>query len=93
MRHRNLIGPQVRKLRHLRGWTQDQLAGALQRAGLDLSRSAVAKVEARMLCVGDHELLFYMKALRVNFVDLYPPIDPHGPDLYDDVGRFMSSRF
>ena len=83
----------MRKLRHRRGWTQDQLAGALQRAGLDLSRSAVAKVVARMTCVGDHELLFYMKVLRVNFADLYPPIDPHGPDLYDKWERLMESRF
>lgn len=83
----------MRKLRNQRGWTQEQHAGALQRAGLDISRSALAKVEARMTCVGDHELLFYMKTFRVEFEDLYPPIDPHGADLYDDVKRLMTSRF
>ena len=93
MRHRNLIGPQVRKLRSQKGWTQDQLAGALQRAGLDLSRSSVAKVEARMVWVADHEIFFYMHVFRVDFTDLYPPINPHAADLYQTLGRLMKSRF
>lgn len=93
MGNRNLIGPQVRKLRARKGWTQDQLAGALQRAGWDLSRSGVAKVEARMVWVGDHELLFFLKVFRVSFEDLYPPIDPYAADLHEKVDWYMKSRF
>ncbi|MFT3990592.1 MAG: helix-turn-helix transcriptional regulator [Luteolibacter sp.] len=93
MRPRNLIGPQVRKLRSRRGWTQDQLAGALQRAGWDLSRSGVAKVEARMVWVGDDQMLYFMRVLRVEFEDLLPPIDPHEPSFYENLERLMKSRF
>lgn len=62
-------------------------------AGLDVTRSRLAKVEARMICVTDHELPFYLKAMKVDYADLYPPLEPHGPHLYDDVERFMKSRF
>ena len=93
MRNLNLIGPQVRKLRNQRNWTQDQLAGALQRAGLDISRSGVAKVEARMVWVADHLVLFYMHVFRVDYKDLYPTIDPQAPGLYETHGKLMKSRF
>lgn len=93
MRNLNLIGPQVRKLRNQKNWTQEQLAGALQRAGLDISRSGLAKIEARMVWVADHELLFFMKALKVSFEDLYPSIDAHSPELYDNLKRLMKKRF
>ena len=93
MRNLNLIGPQVRKLRNQRNWTQDQLAGALQRAGLDISRSGVAKVEARMVCVEDHLVCFYLNVFRVAYKDLYPPFDPHAPGLYETHEKLMNSRF
>lgn len=46
----NLIGPQVRKLREEKGWTQRTLSEKLQVAGLDISRSSLAKVESRLHC-------------------------------------------
>lgn len=93
MRHRNLIGPQVRRLRNQLGWTQDRLAGALQRAGLDISRSGVAKIEARMVWVGDHELYYFLKVFRVSFEELFPPVNPQDPELYETLGRLMKRRF
>ena len=45
MRHRNLIGPQVQKLRNQRGWSQEQLAAKLQIAGWDVSRNGLAMIE------------------------------------------------
>lgn len=93
MRNLNLIGPQVRKLRNQRNWTQDELAGALQRAGLDVSRSTVAKIEARMVWVGDHELYYFLKVFRVGFEALFPPINPQDPELYEILGRLMKRRF
>lgn len=93
MRHLNLIGPQVRKLRSQRGWTQDELAGALQRAGLDISRSGLAKIESRMILVRDHHLFFFMKVLRVSFQELFPPIRADDPDLYDVMNKLMTRRF
>lgn len=83
----------MRKLRSQRGWTQDQLAGALQRAGLDISRSGVAKVESRMVRVDDHRVPFYLNVFRVDYKDLYSPIDPHAADLYETHKKLMKSRF
>ncbi|MFT3992596.1 MAG: helix-turn-helix transcriptional regulator [Luteolibacter sp.] len=83
----------MRKLRSQRGWTQDQLAGALQRAGWDLSRSGVAKVEARMVWVGDHQMLYFMRVLRVGFEELMPLIDPQNPEFYEKMEHLMKSRF
>lgn len=94
MRYLNLIGPQIRRLRSQKGWTQEELAGALQRAGLDISRSGLAKIEARMVWVGDHETIFFMKVLGVSFEDLLPPmLDVKDPDLYFRWRKLMSSRF
>lgn len=83
----------MRKLRSQRGWTQDELAGALQRAGLDISRSGLAKVEARMILVHDHQLFYFMQALQVPMHELFPPIKARGVDLYDVMNKLMSSRF
>ena len=40
------IGQNVRRLRKLRGLTQDQLAARMQVQGCDVTRSALAKMEA-----------------------------------------------
>jgi transcriptional regulator with XRE-family HTH domain len=93
MENLNIVGPQIRKLRSQRGWTQDYLAGALQRAGLDVSRSGVAKIEARMVWVPDHELFYFMKVFRVDFEDLFPSVDPYDPNLYETLVKLMKSRF
>lgn len=92
-RYRNLIGPQVRKIRYQRGMTQEQLAIRLQMAGYDRSRGRLAKIEARLLWVGDHELFFFAKVLGVPVSALFPPIDPQDPDLHETIDRFMTRRF
>ena len=68
----NLIGPQVRKLRNAKSWTQEILAAKLQVAGWDVSRESLAKLEAQFRRVPDCELLFLAKALRVHVMDLFP---------------------
>jgi transcriptional regulator with XRE-family HTH domain len=69
----NLVGPEVRKFRDRKGWTQEVLAGKLQLQGWDVSRVSVAKLEARLRWVSDCELLFLAKALGVSLPDLFPP--------------------
>jgi transcriptional regulator with XRE-family HTH domain len=91
--YRNLIGPQVRKIRYQRGMTQEQLAIKLQMAGYDRSRGTLAKIEARLLWVGDHELFFFAKVLGVPMSALFPPIDSQDPDLHETIDRLMTRRF
>lgn len=73
MRPLNVVGPQIRKLRAQRDWTQEVLAQKLQLAGWDISRSSLAKLEARLRWVSDCELLFLAKVLSVDLRDLFPP--------------------
>ena len=41
----NVVGPQVRKFRLLKGWRQEQLARAMQLRGWDTSRDSVTRLE------------------------------------------------
>jgi transcriptional regulator with XRE-family HTH domain len=68
----NVVGPQVRKLRLLRDWTQESFAAKLQVAGWDVSRESIAKLEAQFRRVPDCELLFLSKVLEVGIIDLFP---------------------
>lgn len=76
---RNLVGPEIRKLRRQLGWTQDKLAKGLRREGLNVSRSAVAKIECQLIWVGDFELLYFVRVLGVRLEHLFPPINGHIP--------------
>jgi transcriptional regulator with XRE-family HTH domain len=76
MKTRNLIGRQVQKFRVSKRWSQKTLAEQLQLGGLDKSREAVGRIEARLVYVRDYELLFIAKALGVNWPELLPEIDP-----------------
>jgi DNA-binding XRE family transcriptional regulator len=62
---RNVVGPQVRKLRSQQGLTQPMLAARCRRWGWDLSRETLAKIETQLRWVSDFELLCLAKALRV----------------------------
>jgi transcriptional regulator with XRE-family HTH domain len=68
----NLIGPQVRKFRSQREWTQESLAAKLQMEGWDVSRESLAKLEGQFRRVPDCELLFLAKVLGVRLADLFP---------------------
>ena len=75
----NIVGPQIRRLRYQRGMTQDALAARCARLGWDVSRGTVAKVESRVRCVNDQELVTLARALRVSLDELYPPgLRPRG---------------
>ena len=72
MKALNVVGPQVRKLRSQRDWTQEVLAQKLQLAGWDVSRTSLAKLESKLRWVSDCELLFLAKVLSVQLKDLFP---------------------
>ncbi len=68
----NVTGRQIAKLRTAKGLSQDALAGKCQRAGWDISRGTLAKIEAGVRCVSDSELLLLAKALEVPVAELFP---------------------
>jgi transcriptional regulator with XRE-family HTH domain len=68
----NVVGPQVRKFRARKGWTQAILAQKLQLQGWDVSLQSVGKLEAQLRRVPDGELMFLAKVLSVGINDLFP---------------------
>jgi transcriptional regulator with XRE-family HTH domain len=93
MRHLNLIGPQVRRLRYKQGWSQNMLSVKLQLAGWDVTRGTVAKIESRLIWVGDFQLFYFTRVLKVELKDLFPPIDQQEPKMHETLTRLMNTRF
>ena len=77
--HVNVIGPVVQRLRKQRGWSQAKLAERLQAAGWNISRSGLAKIECRMVWVGDFELLYFVNVFGIGIGDLFPRESKNAP--------------
>lgn len=63
--HMNKIGPRVKTVREGFGFTQEQLVAKCNLIGWNISRSTLAKIEARVRRVTDFEVSFLAKALKV----------------------------
>jgi transcriptional regulator with XRE-family HTH domain len=70
--HLNVIGPEIRRIRKQRGWSQSKLALRLQSVGWQISRSGLATIECRIVWVGDFELLYFVNVLGVGIGELFP---------------------
>jgi transcriptional regulator with XRE-family HTH domain len=70
---KNIVGPQMRRIRFERGLSQPALAAVCQRQGWDVGRDTIAKIEAGNRWVGDFELLFLARALDVRMERLFSP--------------------
>jgi transcriptional regulator with XRE-family HTH domain len=68
----NVVGPQVRRLRKRKGWTQPVLAGELRRQGWRISTGSLGKLEVQLRRVPDCELMFIAKVLGVSVAALFP---------------------
>lgn len=64
------VGQTIRYFRAVRMLTQDQLATKLQLEGCDLTRSALAKIEAGQRHIYLDELRALRKILNVSYADL-----------------------
>lgn len=70
------IGQNVRRLRRLRGLTQDQLAARMQVQGCDVTRSALAKMEAGQRYFYSDELYCLKGILQCDFDELFRQEQP-----------------
>jgi transcriptional regulator with XRE-family HTH domain len=68
----NVVGPQIRKYRNRKGWTQPILAQKLQLQGWSISVGSLGKLEAQLRRVPDCELMFIARILGVSISDLFP---------------------
>ena len=66
------VGERVRRAREKKGLTQAQLAARLQVRGCELTRSALAKIEAGQRHVYALEIKVLKEVLGVTFDDLLP---------------------
>ena len=71
-KQKNIVGPQVRRLRVAAELSQEALAGRLQVAGWDLSRAGLSKIEAGLRLVIDAEAVVLARVLGVALDDLVP---------------------
>jgi transcriptional regulator with XRE-family HTH domain len=69
---RNILGPQLMRIRNERGWSQADLARECQIKGWDVSRDIIARIESQVRWVGDFEVLEIARALGVPVVELFP---------------------
>lgn len=74
MPFQNVIGKRLQSLREASGKTQDELAGACQRLGWDISRVTLTKIETGVRRVGDGELVVLAAALKCSASDLFDKI-------------------
>jgi transcriptional regulator with XRE-family HTH domain len=68
----NVVGPQIRKWRLCKGWSQAHLALKLQLFGWDTSRESVASLEHQRRRVPDLELFVLARVLGARTDDLFP---------------------
>jgi transcriptional regulator with XRE-family HTH domain len=67
----NVSGPQIKRLRLARGWSQAKLAERLQLSGLDVGRDTVARVECQALGIRDMDIPFFARSLGVEISRLF----------------------
>ena len=92
--HFNVVGPQVRRLRSGKGWSQNDLAIKLQILGMAYAtRAKISKIESRLVWIADEDLIFLSRALGVSTEDLYPDFIRGAKRLYEAICTSKASRF
>ena len=64
-------GKNIRCLREKAGMTQERLAAKLQIAGCDITRSAIAKIEAGQRHLYPDEIILIKQILNVDYDDIF----------------------
>ena len=88
---RNLIGPQVRRLRCDKNWSQENLMFKLQDLGWNICRQRIARIEACEAWVSDFEILLVSTALEVEIAELMPKMESKQP-LYVTISHLLAGQ-
>ncbi|MDR2753117.1 MAG: helix-turn-helix domain-containing protein [Oscillospiraceae bacterium] len=75
---KNLVGPNVRKYRLLRGYSQQQLADKLETIAVYVCRGSVSRVEEGLRTVTDIEVAGLAEILDVPIMVLFGVWNPPG---------------
>jgi len=71
-RSRNMVGPQVRRLRAAAKLTQEEFAARCFVLGFEISGGSLSHIETGVRGVSDLEMVLLAKALRVPVEELVP---------------------
>lgn len=88
---RNLIGPQVRRLRCAKNWSQETLTARLREQGWDICRQRVARIEGCEAWASDFEMLLIARALECEIKDLLPNVES-GQPLYSAISEILDGQ-
>jgi transcriptional regulator with XRE-family HTH domain len=67
-----IIGNQIRKLRTKKSLTQEDFAAKLQTSGIDITRSALAKIEVGQRHIYAFEIKAIRDILEATYEELFP---------------------
>ena len=65
------IGNNIRRLREMRGLTQEEVAARLQTNGCDITRSAVAKIEVGQRHIYPDEIILFRMILSATYEEIF----------------------
>jgi transcriptional regulator with XRE-family HTH domain len=88
---RNLIGPQVRRLRSGKNLSQEKLMFKLQDLGWNICRQRIARIESREAWVSDFEIMLIATALEVEITELLPKLEKKQP-LYLALSNLLAGQ-
>lgn len=89
---RNLIGPQVRRLRCAKSWSQEHLMLVLQELGWNICRQRIARIESCEAWVSDFEMLLVATALEAELPMLFPEIEDKQQPLYAALSHLLGDQ-
>ena len=75
-KHKNVVGPQVRRRRYSLGLKQAELAARLEVLGWMIDRAGVSKIESQFIWASDFEMMYLSEALATPVTELLPKLDP-----------------
>ena len=67
---KNALGPALKEIRLLRGWTLKDVSGRLDLVGMTCSIRQLTRIEAQQRAIKDFEILYFCSALEVTQKDL-----------------------
>ncbi len=92
MKLKNIVGPQIRKLRVARGWSQEVLLAKLHLVGfLDKDRAGVGKIESQLIYVSDYDLHYFARVFDVTIGELVTELAPERR-VDDQLAELMKPR-
>ena len=70
-KHSNLIGPNIRKYRLQRGWSQQLLSNKLELLPVYICRGSISRIEDQVRTVTDFEAAALAETLGVSIEELF----------------------